>query len=98
MAQEAVAERKKNARMVLAEAEKDISEMLSEAAEVYGGEGDALRLRTMHLAYESVEQSGGTLVVPSAFSEGFVDQPATRQGDRTGKGGAKAGVPAAREG
>ena len=98
MAQEAVAERKKNARMVLAEAEKDISEMLSDAAEVYGGEGDALRLRTMHLAYESVEQSGGTLVVPSAFSEGFVDQPATRRGDRTGKGGAKAGVPAAREG
>ena len=98
MAQEAVAERKKNARMVLAEAEKDISEMLSDAAEVYGGEGDALRLRTMHLAYESVEQSGGTLVVPSAFSEGFVDQPATRQGDRTGKGGAKAGVPVAREG
>lgn len=98
MAQEAVAERKKNARMVLAEAEKDISEMLSDAAEVYGGEGDALRLRTMHLAYESVEQSGGTLVVPSAFSEGFVDQPATRQGDRTGKGDAKAGVPAAREG
>lgn len=98
MAQEAVAERKKNARMVLAEAEKDISEMLSDAAEVYGGEGDALRLRTMHLAYESVEQSGGTLVVPSAFSEGFVDQPATRQGDRTGRGDAKAGVPAAREG
>ncbi|HIY84656.1 slipin family protein [Rubneribacter sp.] len=81
MAQEAVAERKRNARMVLAEAEKDISEMLTDAAEVYGGEGDAMRLRTMHLAYESVEESGGTLVVPSAFSEGFVEQP--------GKGEAK---------
>lgn len=73
MAMEAVAERKKNARMVLAEAEKDISEMLKDASEVYAGDADAMKLRTMHLAYESVEQSGGTLVIPSAFSEGFVD-------------------------
>lgn len=73
MAMEAVAERKRNARMVLAEAEKDISEMLKDASEVYDGDQDALRLRTMHLAYESVEQSGGTLVIPSAFSEGFVE-------------------------
>lgn len=75
MAIEAVAERKKNARMTLAEAEKDISEMLMDASEVYGGDADALRLRTMHLAYESVEQSGGTLVIPSAFSEGFAPVP-----------------------
>ena len=27
----------------------------------------------MHLAYESVRASGGTLVIPSAFSEGFTD-------------------------
>lgn len=73
MAMEAVAERKRNARMVLAEAEKDISEMLKDASEVYAGDADAMKLRTMHLAYESVEQSGGTLVIPSAFSEGFVD-------------------------
>ena len=70
MAMEAVAERKKNARMVLAEAEKDISEMLKDASEVYAGDQDAMKLRTMHLAYESVEQSGGTLVIPSAFSDG----------------------------
>ena len=71
MAIEAVAERKKNARMIMAEAEKDISEMLMDAAEVYGDDETAMRLRTMHLAYESVEQSGGTVVIPSAFSEGF---------------------------
>lgn len=73
MAQEAVAERKRNARMVLAEAEKDISEMLKDASEVYNGDPDAMKLRQMHLAYESVESSGGTLVIPSAFSEGFVE-------------------------
>ena len=84
MAQEAVAERKKNARMVLAEAEKDISEMLMDASEVYAGDADAMKLRTMHLAYESVEKSGGTLVVPSAFSEGFVPDAPGGEG-----GGAK---------
>ena len=88
MAMEAVAERKKNARMVLAEAEKDISEMLKDASEVYAGDQDAMKLRTMHLAYESVEQSGGTLVIPSAFSEGFAPE--------TG-GAATAGRPAAGE-
>lgn len=87
MAAEAVAERKKNARMVLAEVERDISEMLKDASEVYDGDQDALRLRTMHLAYESVEKSGGTLVIPSAFSEGFVD-PSGAVGGAGGAGGA----------
>ncbi len=89
MAAEAVAERKKNARMVLAEVERDISEMLKDASEVYDGDQDALRLRTMHLAYESVEKSGGTLVIPSAFSEGFVD-PSGAVGGAGGAGGAGA--------
>lgn len=80
MALEAVAERKKNARMIMAEAEKDISEMLMDASEVYDGNADALRLRTMHLAYESVEQSGGTVVIPSAFSEGFTMEPPATSG------------------
>ena len=38
------------------------------------GDPEAMRLRTMHLAYEAVKQSGGTLVIPSAFSEGFVPE------------------------
>ena len=78
MAQEAVAERKKNARMVLAEAEKDISDMLADASVAYDGNENAMKLRTMHLAYESVEKSGGTLVIPSAFSEGFGANPADK--------------------
>lgn len=72
MAVESIAEREKNARMILAEAECDISEMLKDASEAMASDADAMRLRTMHLAYESVKQSGGTLVIPSAFSEGFV--------------------------
>lgn len=73
MSAEAQAEREKNARMVLAEVEKDISSMLVDAANGYGDNEVALRLRTMHLLYESVKSSGGTVVIPSAYSEGFSD-------------------------
>ena len=74
MAQEAVAERKRAARMTLAEAERDIAEMLKDASGVYAGDADAMRLRTMHLSFESVETSGGTLMVPSSFADGFVGE------------------------
>ncbi len=73
MAMESIAERERNARMVLAEAEHDISEMLADAGDVYANAPEAMKLRTMHLAYDSVRKSGGTLVIPSAFSEGFTD-------------------------
>ena len=75
MSVEAQAEREKNARMLLAEVERDISEMLMDAAQVYEKSEVALRLRTMHLLYESVKGSGGTVVVPSAYSEGFTLDP-----------------------
>lgn len=75
MAAEAIAARERNARMILAEAEGDISAMLKDASANYEGDAEAMRLRTMHLAYESVKHSGGTLVIPSAFSEGFTEGP-----------------------
>lgn len=73
MSVEAQAEREKNARMLLAEVERDISEMLMDAAQVYEKSEVALRLRTCTCSYESVKGSGGTVVVPSAYSEGFND-------------------------
>lgn len=76
MAAAAVAARERDARMTLAEAEADISDMLKDASANYEGDPEAMRLRTMHLAYEAVKQSGGTLVIPSAFSEGFTDPDA----------------------
>lgn len=81
MSAEAQAEREKNARMVLAEVEKDISSMLVEAAEQYQGNDVALRLRTMHLLYESVKGSGGTVVIPSAYSEGFSEGSLEKMAD-----------------
>lgn len=81
MSVEAQAEREKNARMVLAEVEKDISSMLVDAANVYDENELAVRLRTMHLLYESVKNSGGTVVIPSAYSEGFADAGLDRAPD-----------------
>lgn len=80
MAAGAIAARERDARMTLAEAEADISAMLRDASATLEGDPDALRLRTMHLAYESVKQSGGTLVIPSAFSEGFVPEAGKKAG------------------
>ena len=84
MSAEAQAEREKSARIVLAEVEKDISSMLVDAANVYGDNEVALRLRTMHLLNESVKSSNGTVVVPSSYSEGFVGS-SNHGEEKTGK-------------
>lgn len=73
MSLEAQAEQRKKARIALMEAEQDITEMLDEMSGVYQENDAAMRLRTMHLLYESVRETGGTVVVPSSFSEGFGD-------------------------
>lgn len=71
MAAAATADRQRDARVVLAEIEKDIASMLIEATDLYEGHDKAFELRTMHLLNEGVKQGSGTLVVPSAYSEGF---------------------------
>lgn len=74
MSLEAQADREKNARMAVAGIERDLAEMLTEAADVYGDPGAALKLRTMLMQYETVKKSKGTVVtVPSAMSDGFAD-------------------------
>lgn len=73
MSLEAQAEQQKKARIILAEAEQDIAEMMADMGELYDKNDAALRLRAMHLLYESVRETGGTVVVPSSFSEGFGD-------------------------
>ena len=71
MAAAAKAEREKDARIVLAEVERDVAEMLLDATEVYRKDEMAFELRSMHLLSEGVKKSNGTLVIPSAYSEGF---------------------------
>lgn len=73
MSLEAQAEQRKKARIILMEAEQDICEMMDDMGDTYAKNDAALRLRAMHLLYESVRETGGTVVVPSSFSEGFGD-------------------------
>lgn len=69
MSKEAQAERERNARVILAEVERDISEMFSGAADVYRDDPVALQLRQMNLVYESVKNNGGVVVIPSSITE-----------------------------
>lgn len=68
---EARAEQERSARMILAEVEKDISELYVDAAETYGDKDAALQLRAMSAVSESVKERGGMVVIPSALSEAF---------------------------
>ena len=68
---EARAEREYNARIILAEVEKEVSEMFVDAARTYKKEDAALQLRAMSFAADSVKEKGGLVVVPSALSEAF---------------------------
>ena len=70
MSLEAQAEQRRKARIILMDAEQDVAAVAEEVGEAYGGGDAALRLRAMH---ESVRETGGTVVVPSSFSEGFGD-------------------------
>lgn len=71
LSKEAQAERERNARVILAEVEKDISEMFVEAAEVYDKNPTAIHLRAMNLAYESAKEGKGVLLAPTSLSEGL---------------------------
>lgn len=73
MAAEARAERERDARVVLAEVEKDIAAMLLEATELYHEDEMAFKLRQMHLVNESMKESKSSLVVPTAYADGFTD-------------------------
>ena len=74
MAAEAKAEREKDARIVLAEVESDIASMLLEAVKIYREDELAYKLRSMHLLSEGIKESQGTIVIPSAYAEGFSDE------------------------
>lgn len=85
MSLEAQAEQRKKARIILMEAEQAISEMASEVGRAYDDNDNAMNIRRMHLLYESVRETGGTVVVPSAFAEGFGDASPDTIGKILGK-------------
>ncbi len=71
LSKEAQAERERNARVTLAEAEEDISEMFVRAARNYDRESEAMELRAMSMLYDGVKEKGGLVLVPTSLADTF---------------------------
>ena len=69
MSQQAQAERERQARVILGEAEVQVSEQFAQAAKVYEKNAVALHLRGMNMLYEAMREKGSMVVVPSSAVE-----------------------------
>ena len=69
MSREAQADRERRARIILGEAETQISDKFSQAASVYRDNPVALHLRAMNMLYEAIKEKGAMVVVPSTAVE-----------------------------
>jgi regulator of protease activity HflC (stomatin/prohibitin superfamily) len=69
MSQQAQAERERQARVILGEAEVQVSEQFAEASRVYNDNPGALHLRGMNMLYEAMREKGSMVVVPSSAIE-----------------------------
>src|SRR5437899_12411776 len=69
MSREAQAEREKNARVILGQAEVLIAKQFEEAAQRYQDNPVALHLRAMNMLYEGLKEKGALMVVPSTAVE-----------------------------
>ncbi|HZU84296.1 MAG TPA: slipin family protein [Polyangiaceae bacterium] len=69
MSREAQAEREKNARVILGDAEVLIAKQFAEASQLYRDNPVALHLRAMNMLYEGLKEKGALMVVPSSAVE-----------------------------
>ena len=69
MSRQAQAERERQARILLATAETQISQKFVEAAKSYSDNPVALNLRAMNMLYESIVKRGSLMVVPSGLAD-----------------------------
>jgi regulator of protease activity HflC (stomatin/prohibitin superfamily) len=69
MSQQAQAERERQARLILGEAELQVSEKFAQAAQVYADNPTALHLRAMNMLYEAIKERGSMVIVPSSAVE-----------------------------
>ena len=65
MSRQAQAEREKKARLLLAEAELEVSKKFVAAAEAYKGNPEALNLRAMNMVYDAMKARGSMVLLPS---------------------------------
>jgi regulator of protease activity HflC (stomatin/prohibitin superfamily) len=64
MSRQAQAERERQARIILGQAEQQIAQSFLEAAKVYENEPIAFRLRSLNMIMEGVKERGSLVVVP----------------------------------
>ncbi|HMJ60292.1 MAG TPA: slipin family protein [Bryobacteraceae bacterium] len=69
MSRQAQAERERQARNILGQAETEISEKFAQAALVYQNNPVALHLRAMNMLYEAIKERGSMVIVPSSAIE-----------------------------
>jgi len=69
MSQQAQAERERQARVILGEAEVQVSNQFAQAAQVYNDNPGALHLRGMNMLYEAIREKGAMVLVPSSAIE-----------------------------
>jgi regulator of protease activity HflC (stomatin/prohibitin superfamily) len=69
MSRQAQAERERQARIILGDAETQISNKFAEAAAVYRDNPVALHLRAMNMLYEAIKEKGAMVIVPSSAVE-----------------------------
>jgi regulator of protease activity HflC (stomatin/prohibitin superfamily) len=69
MSQQAQAERERQARIILGEAEVQVSDQFAQASRVYNDNPGALHLRGMNMLYEAIREKGAMVIVPSSAVE-----------------------------
>jgi regulator of protease activity HflC (stomatin/prohibitin superfamily) len=69
MSRQAQAERERQARIILGQAETEISDKFSQDAATYQDNPVALHLRAMNMLYEAIKERGSMVIVPSSAVE-----------------------------
>ena len=69
MSRQAQAEREKQARIILGQAELEIAASFAEAAKSYQDNPTALHLRAMNMLYEGLKEKGALMLIPSSAVE-----------------------------
>jgi regulator of protease activity HflC (stomatin/prohibitin superfamily) len=69
MSRQAQAQRERQARIILGQAEKEISDSFVQAAAAYAENPVALHLRAMNMLYEAIKEKGAMVIVPSSAVE-----------------------------
>jgi len=69
MSRQAQAERERQARNILGQAEVEVSDKFAQAAATYQNNPTALHLRAMNMLYEAIKERGAMVIVPSSAIE-----------------------------